>query len=212
VILDTARNGGHRTLIPESSISTRSTKGNSMAEVDGSDKWQILKSEIIFQNRLTIVCDELLKPDGSKMEYRYLAGRGSASVLAFTEQNQVVLTQQYRHPLRRTIFDLPAGGIHEGETPQEAALRELAEETGYIAGTIEKLGHFSPLPGITAHTCHVFLARELQLGAMNLDEHEVVNVVLKDWEDVVKMVLSNEAIDGSLVYAVLRCLAANRVG
>ena len=182
-----------------------------MTEVADSQEWRILNSKIEYQNRFTIVCDELLKPDGGKMAYRYLQGRGSASVLAFTEQNQVVLTRQYRHPLRQTIFDLPAGGIHEGETPQEAALRELAEETGYIAGTIEKLGHYSPSPGLMAKTSHVFIARNLTVGATNLDEHEVVDVVLKDWADVVEMVLNNEMIDGSLVYAVLRCLAAGRV-
>ncbi len=182
-----------------------------MAEVDDSAQWQVLKSEVVFQNRLTILCDELRKPDGSTMEYRYLAGRGSASVLAFTDQNQVVLTQQYRHPLRRTIFDLPAGGINADETPQAAALRELAEETGYIAGFITKLGHFCPLPGRTNHTCHIFLARQLSRGTTNLDEHEIVTVVLKDWEEVVNMVLSNEAVDGSLNYAVLRYLIMQKL-
>ncbi|MBV7332654.1 NUDIX hydrolase [Chloroflexi bacterium TSY] len=179
-----------------------------MTDATSSQEWKILSSEIVFQNRLTVSCDELLKPDGTKMEYLYLAGRGSASVLAFTKQNQVVLTRQYRHPHRRTIFDLPAGGIQEGETPQQAALRELAEETGYQAKTIEKLGHYCPLPGTTSHTCHVFVAHDLDPGATNLDEHEVVDVVLKDWEEVVDMVLNNEAIDGSLVYAVLRYLAS----
>ena len=178
-----------------------------MNDTGHNHEWQILKSDIIFQNRLTVVCDELRKPDGSKMQYRYLAGRGSASVLAFTEQNQVVLTRQYRHPQRRTIFDLPAGGIHEGETPQETALRELAEETGYIAGSMQKLGYYAPLPGMTSHVCHIFVARDLTPGAVNLDEHEVIDVVLMDWDDVVEMVLSNQAIDGALSYAVLRYLA-----
>lgn len=179
-----------------------------MSNAPRAEEWEILSSTTEYQNRLTVVCDELLKPDGGQMEYRYFAGKESASVLAFTEQNQVVLTQQYRHPLRMSIFDLPAGGIGRGETPSAAALRELAEETGYVAKSIEKLGHFFPLPGTTSHCCHVFVAHELELGETNLDEHEVVEVVLKDWQEVVNMVLSNEAVDGSLVYAVLRYMAA----
>lgn len=183
-----------------------------MADIEEHQEWQILQSEIVFQDWLTVVRDTLRKPDGSEMPYRYLAGRGAAAVLAFTEQNQVVLTRQYRHPQRRTIFDLPAGGIHEGETAQEAALRELAEETGYTAGSMQKLGHYAPLPGLTSHVCHVFIARDLTPGAVNLDENEVIDVVLVDWTHVVKMVLSNEIIDGSLAYAVLRYLATDQDG
>lgn len=181
-----------------------------MTTSNNIQKWQILNSTVEYQNRVTIICDELLKPDGTTMEYRYAQGRGSASVLAFTEQNQVVLTRQYRHPHRQVIFDLPAGGIHKNETPEEAALRELAEETGYVAGRIEKLGHYCPLPGSISHTCYVFVAHDLKPGATNLDEHEIVEVVLKDWDEVIEMVLSNEIIDGSLVYAVLRYLVSNR--
>ncbi len=194
-----------------SSQTSHLNKGKGEFRVDKAsncNQWQVIKSEIVFANRLTVVCDELLKPDGGQMQYRYFASKGSASVLAFTEQNQVVLTQQYRHPLKQRILDLPAGGINEGETPQVAALRELMEETGYTATTIEKLGHYAPLPGLSSHVCHVFVARGLRLGATNLDEHEIVEVVLKDWRDVVKMVINNEVLDGSLTYAVLKFLAA----
>lgn len=175
-----------------------------------SQKWSVLASEVVFDNPITIVRDRLRKPDGSEMDYHYLTSLGSSSVLAFTEDEQVVLTQQYRHPLGQVIYDLPAGGIWAGELPQEAALRELAEETGYIAHEIDLLGRYSPLPGTMAHTCHVFVARKLQLGPNNLDENEVIEVVLKPWQEVVDMVLTGAAVDGSLVYAVLRYLARTR--
>lgn len=178
-----------------------------MSEPEHGTEWQVLKSEIIFQDWVTVVRDMLRKPDGSVMPFRYVGGGEAAVALAFTAQNQVVLTQQYRHPLRRTILDLPGGGIHEGETPQEAARRELSEETGYVAGSVQKLGHYAPLPGMIPHVCHVFVARDLTPGPNNLDEHEVIDVVLVDWDEVVEMVLSNEAIDGPLSYAVLRYLA-----
>lgn len=172
-----------------------------------SQTWSVLASEVIFDAPITILRDRLRKPDGSEMDYHYLTSAGSASVLAFTGQDQVVLTRQYRHPLRQVLYDLPAGGIWAGELPREAALRELAEETGYIAHEIEPLGRYNPLPGTMTHTCHVFVARKLQLGANNLDEHEVIEVVHKSWPEVVDMVLTGEAVDGSLVYAVLRYLA-----
>lgn len=178
-----------------------------MGKASDSQKWSVLASEVLFDKWITIVRDRLRKPDGTEMDYHYITSAGSASVLAFTTDERVVLTQQYRHPLRRVLYDLPAGGIQVGELPREAALRELAEETGYVARELEPLGSYNPLPGSIAHTCHVFVGRNLQLGPKNLDENEVVDVVLKPWHEVVDMVLTGEAVDGSLVYAVLRHLA-----
>jgi ADP-ribose pyrophosphatase len=171
------------------------------------EKWTVLSSEIAFQKWVTVVRDRLRKPDGNEMDYHYVQLGESASVLAFTDDNQVVLTQQYRHPLRKVLYDLPAGGVHAGELPQEAALRELAEETGYIAHEIELLGRYNPLPGTIAHTCNVFVARNLEPGATHFDEHEMINVVIKPWQEVVELVLAGEAVDGDLAYAVLRYLA-----
>jgi len=185
----------------------RRTQGLTKGDDAASDGWKVLATDVFSVGWMRIVRDRLRKPDGSEMDYHYLASGNSSSVLAFTDDERVVLTRQYRHPLRQVIYDLPAGGIRAGELPQEAALRELAEETGYRAHEIEPLGRYNPLPGGLTHTCHVFVARKLQPGASNLDENEVIDVFHKPWREVVDMVLTGEAVDGSLVYAVLRYLA-----
>lgn len=178
-----------------------------MEDGSASHGWSVIGSEVVFDDWITVVRDRLRKPDGGEMDYHYLRSKGSSAVLAFTDDERVVLTRQYRHPLRRVLYDLPAGGINAGELPQEAAARELVEETGYVARRLEPLGSFNPLPGTLSHTCHVFLARELRPGPRSLDENEVIEVVHEPWQAVVDMVLSGEAVDGSLVYAVLRYLA-----
>ena len=172
--------------------------------------WPVRESRVEYRNWFKITCYVLEKPDGELMEYRYLhlPSRAGASVLAITEANQVVLTREYRHPIGRTIFGLPGGGIDDNEQPIAAARRELREETGYAAGRIDKLGQYYPLPAATPFTSHVFVARELTLGPRELDEQEVVEVVLKDWAEVVEMVLDGDAVGGALVFAVLRRLAA----
>jgi hypothetical protein len=67
--------------------------------------WQMLASQVVFQGWLTVTRDRLRKPAGGEMDYTYIASSDAAAVLAFTDAGQVVLTRQYRHPLRRVILD-----------------------------------------------------------------------------------------------------------
>ncbi len=117
--------------------------------------WQMLASQVVFQGWLTVTRDRLRKPAGGEMDYTYIASSDAAAVLAFTDAGQVVLTRQYRHPLRRVILDLPAGGVRAGETPEQAARRELAEETGFTARDMRPLGRFFPAPGMMGYSVHV---------------------------------------------------------
>ena len=165
--------------------------------------WQVLNSRVVFQGWLTVARDRLLKPDGDQMDYTYIASSDAAAVLAFTDAGQVVLTRQYRHPLRRVILDLPAGGVRAGETPEQAARRELAEETGFTARDMRSLGRFFPVPGMMGHSVHVFCARGIEHGDAAPDEHEIIDLVLIDWADLLRQVVSGEATDVTVAYAVL---------
>ena len=111
------------------------------------DGWKVASSEVVYDGRFKVIKDRLKRPDGGWMEFTWIPGGDAVAVLAFDEGGRVVLTRQYRHPLQRTIFDLPAGGVEPGEAFIDAARRELREETGYSAGTIERLGAFLPSPG-----------------------------------------------------------------
>jgi len=103
------------------------------------EKVKITESRTLYNKHgRRVVVDTLEFADGSRHEWVYFSGGGSPSasagavaIAAFTKDDKMVLTRQYRHPLRKIIHDLPAGGIHIGEKPQQAALRELEEETGY---------------------------------------------------------------------------------
>jgi len=175
-----------------------------MSEPEFPDSgWKILSSQVVFQGWLTVARDRLRKPDGGEMDYTYVASSDAASVLAFTDAGQVVLTRQYRHPLRRVIMDLPAGGLRSGETPEQAARRELAEETGFTARDMRPLGRFFPVPGMMVHSVHVFCARGVQHGSAAPDELELIDVVLVEWADLLKQAVLGEAIDVTVAYAVL---------
>ena len=183
---------------------------------DEAHGWDVLATEIAFQQRVTGVRDRLRTPCGAEMDYVWIAGSDAAATLALTDDDAVVLTRQYRHPLRRVILDLPAGGVHPDETPAEAARRELREETGYLADDLRLLGRFYPVPGLLSYTVHVFVARVHPGGAPAYDEREIVEVVTTPWADLLRRVVgdpasaADEPVDVTLAYAVLRYAAQRK--
>jgi ADP-ribose pyrophosphatase len=171
------------------------------------DKVKVVESRTLYNKHgRHVVVDILEFADGSKHEWVYFKGprdRPSAvAVAALTEDNKIVLTRQYRHPMGKVIYDLPAGGIHEGETPMQAALRELEEETGYTADELEWIGRFSWAPSNMAGTVEIFFTKTFKpKGRFNPDE--IINIELVDFNKVLSKVLKGEYIDSALVIAIL---------
>lgn len=84
------------------------------------------------------------------------------NVVALTTDDQLVMVRQFRHGSRSVTLEIPGGLVDPGESPAEAAVRELLEETGYRAGRIDSLGSINPNPALFANRCHMLVARECQ--------------------------------------------------
>jgi ADP-ribose pyrophosphatase len=170
--------------------------------VDKFSSVKVLKSKIIYaKHGRQVVEDTLEFADGSKHEWVYFKDGRAVGIAAFTEDNKMILTKQYRHPSGKVVLDMPGGGVEEGETLLEAAQRELEEETGFTANRLERIGKYRPGPN-TQIVVDIFFTRDTKLKG-KFNEEEIVNVELVDFKTVLKKVLEGECFDSSLVVAVL---------
>ncbi len=168
-------------------------------------KWDIINSEYLFRRPwLTVRHDQVRLPDGRiNPEFYVLEYPDWVNVIAITEDGMFVLERQYRHGLGKTCYEIPAGVIEKGETPLEAAKRELQEETGYGEGEWETLMTVSGNCSTTSNLTHCFLAKGVKkISGQHLDATEDISVCLMD-ETRVKDLLECDQIKQSLMAAPL---------
>ena len=124
-----------------------------------------LSSEKIFDGRiLHIRRDTVRLPDGSDATREVVDHPGGVCVLALDDENRALLVSQFRYPYKEVVREVPAGKLEYGEDPREAAIRELAEETGATAGEFRSLGELYPSPGYCGEIIRMYLARDLTFG------------------------------------------------
>jgi 8-oxo-dGTP pyrophosphatase MutT (NUDIX family) len=125
------------------------------------------------------------------------------NVVALTPREELVLIRQFRHGSREVTLEIPGGLVDPGETPEEAAGRELREETGYRAGRLESLGSINPNPALFANRCHMQLALDCRLeGEIENTSTEETSVELLALAELPEL-LRRGAIDHALVVAAL---------
>jgi ADP-ribose pyrophosphatase len=122
----------------------------------------ILKSDLVFGGRIWDVVSETFRFGEQELTREFIRHPGAVAVVAIDTENRVLLIQQYRHPVRKKLWELPAGLLDiPGESKTTAAERELMEETGYRAGHIESLIDFYTTPGGNSEQISIFLATGL---------------------------------------------------
>jgi 8-oxo-dGTP pyrophosphatase MutT (NUDIX family) len=171
--------------------------------------WKRLGSERLMENRyFSVRSDRLQLPDGGIKDPYYVIERPDAAIVfPLTESGEVVLVSQYRPPLDMMELGLPAGLVEEGERPEEAARRELSEETGYSGGEWEPLGSLASSPSLKDNWAYLFLARGVtETTAPDPDEHELVEVVRVPGEELLGLVHSGKIISSSGVAAIMLAL------
>lgn len=158
-------------------------------------KWKVISSEHLFNRPwLTVRRDCVELPNGQvNDEFYVLEYPDWVNVIAETEDGMYVMERQYRHGLGKTCFEIPAGVIEEGETPLEAAKRELMEETGYGDGEWMEIMTLSGNSSTTNNMSHCFLAKGVKpMQGQSLDRTEDLQVVLLRKDEVKDLMINNQ--------------------
>lgn len=178
-----------------------------MEAKDKTRRWKILSTEYLIRRPwLTARRDQVLLPDGRiNPEYYVVEYPDWVNVIAITKDNKFVMERQYRHAVGMTCYELPCGVMEEGETPLQAARRELMEETGYGKGEWRELMEITPNPSSMSNFTHCFLATGVEkTGEPDLDATEELEVYLLEEEEVKSLLRNNELIQSLMIAPLLK--------
>ena len=161
-----------------------------------------IKENEIYKGRICrFTHNEVTFEDGSTGYRDVLHLPGAVAILAQDNEGNIFFVEQFRHAVMETLLELPAGMLEKGEDPEEAALRELEEETGYKAHRIELLCSFFTSPGVVNEKIYLFTASDLEKTSQHLDEDEFLKVRKIPAQQVEKMIQNNELNDGKSILA-----------
>ena len=139
---------------------------------------ETLSSRTVYRGRLLHVLeDEVHLPDGKSARREYIRHPGAVMIIPVLDPETIVLVHQFRYPLRRHFYELPAGKREPGEDPLSTARRELREECGYEAAEWRRLASVHPCIGYSDEAIDIYLARGLTHVGQATDDEEFVEVV-----------------------------------
>jgi len=165
---------------------------------------RLLQRETVFTGRLLAVYrDEVALPDGQRRVRELVHHPGAVAILPIRRDGRIVLVEQYRHAVGRTLLEVPAGTREPGESAAGCAARELEEETGYRAGTLRELIRFAVSPGWTDEELVVFVAEELTRHSARPAEDERLTVHELTPEEAFAAIRRGEICDAKSLIALL---------
>ncbi|EQF25990.1 ADP-ribose pyrophosphatase [Clostridioides difficile CD160] len=163
-----------------------------------------ISSDRVYTGKVITLKVDTVEIPGQGYQKRELVEVGGAvGIVAITDDNKIVLVKQFRKPIEKPIFEIPAGKLEKNESPKECAERELKEETGYSAKNIKLIHKFFTSAGFSNEIMFVYLATGLTPGENNLDADEFLDVYEVELEEAYNMVLKNDIEDAKTSIGLL---------
>jgi ADP-ribose pyrophosphatase len=163
-----------------------------------------VESTTIFQGRILNLRVDTVRVAGGRLTTREIAEHSpSVCVVPIDHDGNVVMVKQYRKPVELELLEVVAGGVEEGETTEEAALRELQEEIGFTAGKLRRLSSSWVAPGWCTEVMHIYLATELSPASLPPDYDENISVAAVPFQRVSDLIESGEIQDLKSIASLL---------
>jgi ADP-ribose pyrophosphatase len=163
-----------------------------------------MSREIVFRGRkIQVAIDIEVGTDGQPVHRDVVLHPGAVAILALVDADHLVLLRNRRFILGEVLWEIPAGTLEPSEPVEQAAIRELAEETGYRAGRWRKLAEFFPSPGVMTERIHIFEARDLTPGTSHLEPGEEMETHVVSWEQALAWAADGTIRDGKTLIALL---------
>ncbi len=159
---------------------------------------------VIYQGRkIDLALQAVRLADGSTAEREVVVHRGAVALLPMVDRDHVCLLRIYRYAVGRSLWEVPAGTIDPGESPDATAPRELTEETGYVAGRITRLADWLVSPGVMTERMYLYLCEDLTPGPTAHQPDERIEPVVLPWDLARSMVDNGRIEDAKSILAIL---------
>jgi len=160
---------------------------------------------LYYGRKIDLALQEVRLADGTIAEREVVVHRGAVALVPMVDADRVCLVKNERYAVGETLIEVPAGTLDEGESPDGTAARELAEETGYRAGRITRIGEWFVSPGVLSERMFLYLCEDLSPGPTHLQDDERLEPLVVTWDDALAMVHDGRIRDAKSMLAILIC-------
>jgi len=168
-------------------------------------KEKLIKKRRIYSGKvLDFYVDKVLMPDKKTATREYTSHPGAVAVIPFLPgDKKIILVKQYRYPVNKITYEIPAGKLSRGENIVRCAKRELEEETGYTSNNFRKMMSFYPSTAFSTEILHIFVAHNLRKTVSRPDDDEFIKIVTVEYDYALEMVKSGKISDSKSIIGLL---------
>ncbi|WMJ24199.1 NUDIX hydrolase [Paludicola sp. MB14-C6] len=164
-----------------------------------------IDTERIYEGKiLNLRKDTVLLENGSQATREVIEHNGAVCIVAVDKDDKIYFVKQFRHPFQRVMLEVPAGKIDKGESPIDAAHRELEEEIGMKATEIIPMGEFYPSVAYLTEVIYMYIAKGLIPSQQHLDDDEFLKIEKMTLGQACDLIYTNEIKDGKTIAAILK--------
>jgi len=172
-----------------------------------------ISSKLVFDGEITrLRVDTVRLPDGGEATREVVEHAGCVVIVAVDADDNVLLVRQFRYALGKELLEIPAGGIDAGEGPEEAAAREMQEETGYKPEKLVSMGGFYSAPGFCTEYLHLFLATDLTPSQLYAEDTEGIQLGRVPADKIPELITTGKIEDAKSSAGLLTYLEFKKAG